>query len=58
MYHMSHMQGVNIAGGPNVDDVGHGTMVAGCAMSKTYGASRLSRVIAVRIDRNGRPTTA
>ena len=47
-----HMQGINTAGGPNEDVVGHGTNVAGCAMSNTYGAAHRGTAIAVRIDRD------
>ena len=46
------MQGINTAGGPNEDVVGHGTNVAGCAMSNTYGAAHRGTAIAVRIDRD------
>ena len=57
---MSHIQGINTAGGPHVDNVGHGTMVAGCAMSNTYGAAHRGTAIAVRIirDDSTRPETA
>ena len=53
-----HIQGINVGGGPNEDPVGHGTMVAGCAMSNTYGAAMQGTAIAVGIDRNGSPDTA
>ena len=52
-----HMQGINVGGGPNEDPVGHGTNVAGCAMSTTYGAAKLGTAIAVGIDRDGYPAT-
>ena len=51
-------QGINLNGGPEIDWVGHGTSVAGCAMSKTYGVAKRAKAIAVGIDRNGKPDTA
>ena len=51
-------QGINLVGGPNVDRVGHGTNVAGCAMSKTYGVAKKATAIAINIVRNGRPVTS
>ena len=32
-------QGIKVGGGAQVDTVGHGTNVAGCAMSNTYGSA-------------------
>ena len=54
----THTQGINVGGGPQVDPVGHGTNVAGCAMSNTYGSARRGNAVAVGVDRNGRPDTA
>ena len=51
-------QGINLSGQPEIDPVGHGTNVAGCAMSKTYGVAKKATAIAVGIDRNGSPDTA
>ena len=53
-------QGINLSGRPQIDRVGHGTNVAGCAMSKTYGVAKKAIAIAVGIARNGNgnPDTA
>ena len=53
-----YTQGIKVGGGPHVDTVGHGTNVAGCAMSNTYGSARRGNAVAVAIDRNGRPDTS
>ena len=51
-------QGINLSGQPEIDSAGHGTNVAGCAMSKTYGVAKKATAIAVGIARNGRLETA
>ena len=50
-----HTQGIRVGGGLHVDNVGHGTKVAGCAMSNTYGSARRGNAVAVAIDKNGKP---
>ena len=46
-------QGINLSGDSEIDRDGHGTKVAGCAMSKTYGVAKRATAIAVGVDRNG-----
>uniref|UniRef100_A0A8H8CGR8 Uncharacterized protein n=1 Tax=Psilocybe cubensis TaxID=181762 RepID=A0A8H8CGR8_PSICU len=44
--------GITLTGKPNVDTDGHGTHVAGIAMSKQYGVAKEANAIAVKIQEN------
>ena len=58
------MQGVDIVQpdpkkpGHEIDQTGHGTAVAGVAMSKTYGVAKKATAIAVRVGGKGGYTDA
>ena len=41
-----------------MDTIGHGTQVAGCAMSKTYGVAKKATAVAIKIDKGGLPDAA
>ena len=41
-----------------MDTVGHGTQVAGCAMSKTYGVAKKATAVAIKITRGATPDAA
>ena len=54
----THAQGTEVFGGLEIDTTGHGTAVAGCAISNTYGVAREATAIAVGIGFLKNPTAA